>query len=251
MNICAVVFRKSEGRLELAREVCLAVDRLDRVIGRGRHLGRTGRRQGLDLFTVKPDFPVARGPGRGVGGPAAGVVLKLVSECIVNRRGAAQDVALHVAAGCQGREQRLVDLSNRRGQVALQDAVELELLAGRDPHRAVAERPGQLVARQELIGRQLPAHNPHPHHQLVGFLLLFALQPGAQVAVVLLVGAVELEDGRGVVAEMVQAVVDLLGHERLQVLAGDLHCLDLARLGAIRGSGRLHRHPLSLRRAIR
>src|SRR5271157_4436495 len=102
MNVCAVIVRKGEGCLELARQVRLAVKRLDRVIGRGRHLGRTRRRQGLDLFAVKPDLPVARGPGRGVCGPAASVVLKLVSECVVDGRGAAQDVALHVAAGCQG-----------------------------------------------------------------------------------------------------------------------------------------------------
>ena len=97
------------------------------------------------------------------------------------------------------------------------------------------------MAGQELVGRQLPAHNPHAHHQLVGFVLLFALELSAQVAVVLLIRAVEFENGRGVLAEMIQAVVDLGGHKRLQVLAGNLYGLELTWLGGICRSGRLHR----------
>ena len=60
----------------------------------------------------------------------------------------------------------------------------------------------------------------------------FMLRP--EVAVVLLVRAVELEDGRRVLGEVRRAVVDLVGHDRLEILAGDLDRLDLARLGACR-----------------
>ena len=49
----------------------------------------------------------------------------------------------------------------------------------------------------------------------------------AEVAIVLLVGPVELEDSRGVFAEMRLAVVELVGHVGLEVLAGQLDRLDL------------------------
>ena len=42
MDIGAVVFGEGEGRLELARQVGLAVDRLDRIVAGGGHQ-RTGR----------------------------------------------------------------------------------------------------------------------------------------------------------------------------------------------------------------
>ena len=137
-----------------------------------------------------------------MGGPAVGVVLELIAERVVDRRRAAEDVPLDVAAGGQGREQGLVDPPDRRRQVVLEHAVELELLPGRDPQGAVADRPGQLVAGQVLVGRELPAHDPDPDHELVGLLLLLALELRAEVAVVLLVRPVELEDRRRVLAEV-------------------------------------------------
>ena len=62
--------------------------------------------------------------------------------------------------------------------------------------------------------RQLAADDPDPDHELVGLLLALLLQLRAEVAVVLLVRPVELEDGRGVLGEMRRAVVDLVGHDR-------------------------------------
>ncbi len=61
-----------------------------------------------------------------------------------------------------------------------------------------------------------------------------------EVAIVLLIRAVELEDGGGILAEMRGAVVDLVGHIRLQVLARQLDRFDLARLGTVTLFGRLH-----------
>ena len=52
--------------------------------------------------------------------------------------------------------------------------MKLKLLPGRDPQRAVADRPRQVVARQVLIGRQLAADDPDPDHELVRLLLPFA-----------------------------------------------------------------------------
>ena len=49
---------------------------------------------------------------------------------------------------------------------------------------------------------ELAADDPHPDHELVGLLLPLLLELGAEVAIVLLVRAVELEDRRGVFAEV-------------------------------------------------
>ena len=94
--------------------------------------------------------------------------------------------------------------------------MELELLPGRDPERAVADGPGELVEGQVLRGVELAAGHPDPDHELVRLLLALALQQRAEVAVVLLVRAVELEHGRGVFAEVRSRRCHLLGHERLE-----------------------------------
>ena len=90
-----------------------------------------------------------------------------------------------------------------------------------------------------LGGGQLATDDPDPHHELVGCFFAFFLQLLSHVAIVLLIRAVELEDGRGIVAEMRGTVVDLVGHKGLQVLAGQLDRFDLARLRAITLFGRL------------
>ena len=78
MDVGAVVVGQGEGRLELAREVGLAVDRLDRVVAGGRDQDRAGRGQRVvDLLAVEPDVPVARRPRGAVRGQAVGVGLQL------------------------------------------------------------------------------------------------------------------------------------------------------------------------------
>ena len=96
--------------------------------------------------------------------------------------------------------------------------------------RAVADLLGEHGAGQVLRGGgQLAARHADPDHELIRLVLPLFLQEGADVAVVLLVRAVELQDGRGVLADVVAAVDHLLGEDRLEVLAGDLDRLDLAR----------------------
>ena len=58
MDIGAIIFRQCEGRLELARQVGLAVNRFDRVVTGGRHERRGRGGKGFNLFAVEPDFPV-------------------------------------------------------------------------------------------------------------------------------------------------------------------------------------------------
>jgi len=150
---------------------------------------------------------------------------------VLDRRGAGQDVALHVAAGRERREVVLVEVPDHHGEVLLVDPVELELLAGRDPERAVAHQPRQLVADQVLMARHPAADHADPDHHHVRLLLLLLLQPQAPVAVVLQVGAVELEDLAGILGEEGLVVEQLLGHHPAEVGAGGLQGLVLAELG--------------------
>ena len=72
---------------------------------------------------------------------------------VAQRRGAAHDVALHVAAGGDGGEQRLVDAGDGRLEVALEHAVELEALAGGDAERAVGVLVGESLELEVLLAR--------------------------------------------------------------------------------------------------
>ena len=88
-----------------------------------------------------------------MGGQAGRRRLQLsVDAVVVMRRGAGHDVALHVAAGAEGREQAGVDASDGVLQVRLEDAVELEILTGCDAQSVVGVLGGQLVAGQVLLG---------------------------------------------------------------------------------------------------
>ena len=74
---------------------------------------------------------------------------------VAQRRRAAHHVALDVAAGGDGGEQRLIDAGDGGLELALDHAVELEALAGRDPQRAVAVRVGDPLEREVLLAGDL------------------------------------------------------------------------------------------------
>ena len=121
---------------------------------------------------------------------------------VAERRGAAHDVALHVAAGGDGGEQRLVDAGDGGLEVALEHAVELEALAGGHPEGAVGVVVGEPLEPEVLLGRDGAGRDRDPHHEGVGLLEPGGLERPPGVAVVLLVGAVELEQMGIVLAEV-------------------------------------------------
>ena len=90
-------------------------------------------------------------------------------------------------------------------QLALVHDVELHALAGRQAHRAVGE-VGDPVERQPLLAAEPAARNGRPDHARVVERQLLRRPLTADVAVVLLVDAVELEHDLVVVAEGVGAV---------------------------------------------
>ena len=112
VDVGAVVFGQGEGRLELARAGTPC--RRSARPGRRRRWGpgsarRRGRRV-VDLLAVEPDVPVARRPrGDSATAKRSASACMRVADAVADRGGAAEDVALDVAAGRQGREQDLVD----------------------------------------------------------------------------------------------------------------------------------------------
>ena len=200
---------KREGRLELARQVGLAVDRLDRIVAGGRHLSVAGGRAGSRSSRRRARFP-SRLDDRGAQWEAQRSASAFRSSRIGSKRGAGQQSTLRSTSPQAARVDSRASLIWRivALQVVLQDAVELELLAGRDPQscrcRCVWARWSQA---RYWSARQPAADDPDPHHELVGRLLALFLQLPAEVAIVLLVGPVELEDGGGILAEVRRAVM--------------------------------------------
>ena len=104
----------------------------------------------------------------------------------------AHDVAVDVAARGDRVEQRGVDRLHAALEIALDHAVELERLTGGEPQRAVAVVRRDAVHRQPLGGRAHAAGHAHADHERVRLLQLLLAPFGAHVAIVLLIGAVEL-----------------------------------------------------------
>ena len=127
----------------------------------------------------------------------ARVLLHLLAQLIHGRRRRGHHVAVVVPARRQRAQQRVIDLLDQRAQAALDHAVKLEALPGGDAQRVVGVARGQVVASQVLGRGEHAAGNPAAHHEDV---LLARL---AQVPVVLLIDAVELQELRVILHEVV------------------------------------------------
>ena len=175
--------------------------------------------------------------------PAQGVGVQVVSNRVEKRGRATEHVAFNVAAGRQSRKEGFVDLADRTGKFIFQYAVQLEFLPGGDPQAPVAQRLCEVIAGQVLVSIELTADNSDPNHELMGGLLALFFQLLSDVAIVLLVGAMKLENGGSLFAEMRGAIIYFIGHIGLQVLARQLDRFGLARLDDTTLFGRLHLGP--------
>ncbi len=108
----------------------------------------------------------------------------------------AHDVAVDIAASCQRSQSHLVDPADRLLQFPLEDAVQFQGLSRRQPQGAVAVLPRQLIEGQPLRGRDDSTRCPHAKHETIGGLELLHRAFIANVAVVLLVSAMELQQLR-------------------------------------------------------
>ena len=188
-HVHVVLRRHGDGHLELPRQVGGAVQRLFFRLAAGHAL------------LADPQLM-----------PGAGFRQQVVAEPLGQRQslrvrragvrvGGAHDVAVHVAASRDGVEQRVVHGGQRRAQVALDDAVELDRLPGGEADGAVGPLPRDLVQLQPLLGADAPAGDAEAGHEADGRLHALAPALRSQVAVVLLVEAVELRQLRVVLGQ--------------------------------------------------
>ncbi len=223
VDVGAVVVRKCDRRLELPGEIALAVDRLGRRCALG------------DLIAVEPDLVVGPGPRQQARRDVAGHGERLIAQSTGQRRRAAHHVALHVAAGAERRDQRVVQGADGGFQVALHYAVKLVVLSRGDPQRAVAVPSRQLVECQVLLGGDDAARDLAADHESVGGVQAGIAPLPARVPVVLLVNAVELEQLRGFVLEMAGVGGELRRERAAQPVARLLDLLDGAHIRVLVG----------------
>mmetsp|Transcript_51627 Transcript_51627/g.154270 ORF Transcript_51627/g.154270 Transcript_51627/m.154270 type:complete len:398 (-) Transcript_51627:480-1673(-) len=110
------------------------------------------------------------------------------------RVGGAQNVAADVPASCDGVHASTVDPAHGILHVALEHAMELPSLAGRDLEGSVCVALRDVVHGKPLLSRAVAARQAHTDHEAEGVLDAEFLALLAEVAVVLLVAAVELDE---------------------------------------------------------
>ncbi len=142
---------------------------------------------------------------------------------------AAHHVPVHVAAGPQGAELDLVDPPNGLLQAPLQDAVQLQPLAGRDPQGGIPQFVTQIELGQQLLGRQPSPRNLGADHHAVRFAPPVGPRGRPLVAIVLLVGAVMFQQLDAALAEKGVVVDQFLGNLPPQIMAGRLKRFHRAR----------------------
>ena len=184
-HVDRVVLGDREADLEFARQIALAVERVG-LFGGALVL--------LPWRAVDPDLVIGAGPRQEMARQPARVGFEPVVHRVADRRRGGRDGADDIAAGGERRQQRRVDLGDRRFEPGLDDAVELDALPGRDPQRPVRISIGQRIEGEILVGGQPPAGDADAHHELPELVLAALLALGRAVAVVPLIDPVKFEE---------------------------------------------------------
>ena len=237
-HVDRVVLGDREADLELARQIALAVERVG-LVGSAVVL--------LPRRAVDPDFVVAAGPRQEMTGQPARFGLQPVVHGIADRRRGCRDSAHDIAASRQCRQQRGVDLADRRFEPGLDDAVKLDALPRRDPQRPVGITVGERVEGKILLGCEPSAGDADAHHELPDLVIAALLALGRAVAVITLVDPVEFEEriallvergaGVGEIARDVPAQLPALLLDRFGLRDG----VDLNHIPGLRGGAAQHR----------
>ena len=118
-------------------------------------------------------------------------------------------------------KQRRVDPGDELAQFALVHDVVLHALASGEPELVVRERRHPIECEPLLVGDHAAGHRGAHHARVVERQLELGAR-AADVAVVLLVDAVELQQQLGVVVEVVAVVGEFLADRAAEVVAGEL-----------------------------
>ena len=240
VDVDAVVAGQADGEFEFARQVRFAVDRLEGIVAghgaAGEEVGRLGDGADIDAFAGfvvgEPDLVVGAGAGVELFHQFAGEGVHLfVHGIAVVGAGRAHDVAFYVATGGERGELHFVDAANGVLEVRFQHAVELQALPRGDAERGVADFVAEVELGQQLVAGDAAAGNGGADHEAVELGFGGAAVDagfGAAFAVVLLVGAVVLEELDAVFADEVVAVDELLGDVAARIIAFYLGNFDRA-----------------------
>src|SRR5690606_1251672 len=118
VNVYRIVAGVGDADFELARKISLAVERLD-----------FGPRLAVvDLFAVQPDVVIGAGARQKAPAQLFGDALDVVVVAVGGRSGAKHGIARDVSTGRKRSQERFVDRTNGRFQIALDHAVQLEIL---------------------------------------------------------------------------------------------------------------------------
>ena len=174
---------------EFARQISFAVKRVNEIF--------IFRRLVVELHAINPDRMIRLGLRRERHRDFVRIGKNLFARLGVSGRGRSHDVAVHVAASRERGEQRFIDFRDERAQTGFHDAMKLDALARGDAQSVVAVFRREIVEHNPLLRRHHAAGNPPADHHDV---FLAGL---AQVAVVLLIGAVKFQELVVVLGEMV------------------------------------------------
>src|SRR5439155_20165679 len=131
-----------------------------------------------------------------------------------------------VATGPERGDERAVDLGDRALQVAFVYVVQLEALTGGGAQRVVRVPTRYLVEGQVLVGGENPARDLGADHHDPLFVPTLLAGAGAQIAVILLVDAMEFEDLVLVLGEVRGVALQRLLDGPAQVATGLFDVLD-------------------------
>lgn len=207
-NIDVIGWRAGDGDFEFSRQIGFAVDGLDFLF------------RALDFFAIEPNFVI----GARAWGEVIGELLRLLDDLGVVggevRVGVAHHVAVDVAAGSDGVHGGFVDRLDHFFQVGLDDAVDLEGLAGGNFDGAVSEVVGDVIDGDPLGRGGDAARDADARHERVGFFEAVFAAIGAEFAVILLVGAVEFDQLLIIFAEGAGGeVFEAFGESSTEVIA--------------------------------
>jgi len=218
-DVDAVVVRQANRHFVLARHIGRAVERL---IALGCYL--YARAIGQHLLAIEPELVVGGRFGHELIADLLGqrlIVEVRVGQQIGHRAG--HGVARHIAAAAVGTDPALVQRLDQRLHIGLADAVELEILPGGDPDGVVAIGRRQIIGQQILLGSQTAARELGAYHELPGAIQSLLLALAARVAVILLVGAMELQQLVCALGDIGGAEIgQLVEQEATQAIADDL-----------------------------
>ena len=212
-----VLRRYHEAGFELPRQIGGSVD--------GFNFGF--RLVALELLTVQPDLVIRASRGSQVRTQVRCMLLDLLMHVrqIVERR--RHDVAIDIAAGRECVHHLGVDVGDRRFQIRLDDAVELNGLTCRQADAAVCVPRRDAIEVQPLIRRADSRRNAGANHEAVRRLQTLPHTFAAEVTIVLLIDAVELRHRRVVLGDRAgDRINQTLGQSAPQVPALGLDTFD-------------------------